>query len=99
MTLIQAGAIGMNFRVLTGIELPNLESAVIKVLYPDGTTGTWTPDTIDTTNGYLNYETVDGDLDQSGDYVLQAYLVFDDGEIRWGEAVRFHVYKNLVDIS
>jgi len=96
MTLIQAGDVGLNIRVSVGKALTGYDECLIKVLNPDGTKSDWTPDSIDTDDGFLNYETVVGNLEDSGDYVIQSYVLFTDGEVRYGEAVRFHVYENLV---
>lgn len=99
MTQVQAESIGINIRVAVGTELPLLESAVILVKYPDGTTHTWTPDSIDVEEGYLNYSTAEGDLDIPGDYTFQSYVVFSDGEERYGEPAIYKIFKNQVSTS
>ena len=91
-----AGAVGINLRIQTGIDLSGYESALILVKYPDATEDSWTPDTVTESSGYLNYETVIGDLEQNGDYVFQSYVKFENGEIRYGEPARYHIYENQV---
>ena len=99
MTNIMAGAIGINLRIETGVDLTGYSSALIKVLNPDQTTSTWTPDSIDAENGYLYYETTDGDFDDDGEYLFQSYVVFTDGEERIGYPARLNIYKNRVSLS
>ena len=99
MTNIMAGAIGINLRVETGVDLTGYNSALIKVLNPDGTTSSWTPDSVDEENGYLYYETVDGDFDDDGQYIFQSYVTFTDGEKRIGYPARLEIYENRVSLS
>ncbi len=99
MTNIMAGAIGINLRIECGVDLTGYSSALIKVLNPDGTTKTWTPDSVTDEDGYLYYETVDGDFDDNGEYIFQSYVTFTDGEVRVGYPARLQIYENLVSLS
>jgi len=62
---------------------------------PDGTssakTATFTDDGVD---GQIQYTVVDGDLDQLGDWKIQAHIILLGGEWR-SNIDNFRVYKNI----
>ncbi|MDM7912802.1 MAG: hypothetical protein QUS09_06865 [Methanotrichaceae archaeon] len=90
MTKIYAGAVGVEIRLDTGQNLAEATSMKILVKRPNGTETEWTASQYDSTTIY--YVTADGDLDASGDYVLQAYVEFGESSKHLGESVVLKVY-------
>ena len=75
MTKIYQGSVGIAINVATGITLTGATTTQIKVKKPSGALATWTA-AIDGSNAQqLNYITVAGDLNEAGNYFLQAYVV------------------------
>lgn len=71
----------------TGQDLTHATKLGIKVVRPDGTAIMWNASVatqdengnlLTPADGYLSYTTVEGDLDLSGTYYLQAYVEWDD---------------------
>jgi len=84
--------------VKDGSSTVNLSSATKKQIIfskPDATTSTKTASfKTDGTDGILSYVTVAGDLDQSGDWQVQAYVEITSG--KWhSDVATFTVYDNL----
>lgn len=79
--------IGTLINVDVGSDVTGATTRKIKYIKPDGESGEWNA-TISTQ--YLQYTTVDEDLDQVGDWIIQAYVVTPSGS--WhGETARFEV--------
>lgn len=56
----------------TGYDISSATSAKILYQKPDGTTGEFVGSVSDTTK--ISYSVADGDLDQSGTWIMQAYV-------------------------
>ncbi|PLX49107.1 MAG: hypothetical protein C0613_08270 [Desulfobulbaceae bacterium] len=67
----QTGDDGTRIRIELGVDASTAAVATIKVRKPDFTTETW-PATPDGTSIY--YDAAASDLDQVGDYIVQAYV-------------------------
>lgn len=70
MPNIFVGTVGLRIRVSLGINLAGAGTAKIKVKKPDGTTTEWTASVESALQGVIYYDTVDGDLDMSGTWLL-----------------------------
>lgn len=85
---IYVGDIGTLFIVDTESDLSGATVNQVQIKKPDGTTHNWAA-TVDGTT--LRYVTVDGDLDQSGNFLGQAYVELPSG--KWhGERFTFRVF-------
>lgn len=83
--------IGTIISVDVGSDITGATTHVIKYIKPDGESGQWTA-TVSTQ--YLLYTTVDQDLDQIGEWTVQAFVVTASGS--WhGETTRFEVQRPI----
>lgn len=82
------------FKVKVGIPLAGLSVATIYVEKPDGSTAvTWVAAIFGAAaDGWIYYDTVNGDLSVAGIYRLYAKVVFVDGRIYFGERTTFEVF-------
>jgi hypothetical protein len=74
--MIYVGQSYLRFNVNTGLD--NLaEATLTKIVYrkPSGAVGFW-PSSVDNTS--LVYELADGDLDEAGNWQIQAHVEFND---------------------
>jgi hypothetical protein len=83
--------IGTEIILDTGVDITSATTHDIKYKKPDGTLGSWTGTIKDTTK--VSYTIIASDLDQSGEYEVQAYIVM-TGTWR-GETVAFTVYDDF----
>ncbi len=105
LEVMQVGDIGTIIRVtvqdlqadgtVVTLDVSLATTQQFRILKPDDTELTVTTSfTTDGTDGLIEYATLDGDINQSGKYKLQAYLVFPTGT--WSTDVgTFNVCKNL----
>lgn len=97
---IHVGDIGTTFRVLVkdGSDVVDISSATTKqILFTKPSTDTLTKDasfTTDGSDGLIEYDTLSGDLDESGIWKIQAYLVLSGGSWHSDIAI-FKVHGNL----
>jgi hypothetical protein len=83
--------IGTLINVDVGSDITGATVHQIKYIKPDGSSGNWDA-TVSTQ--YLQYTTADGDLDELGDWEVQAYVETASG--KWhGEVTRFKVLKPI----
>ena len=83
--------IGTLINVDVGSDVTGATVHRIKYIKPDGTTDFWDATVL---TRYLQYTTVDGDLDQVGEWKIQALVTTASGT--WhGEAARFDVLEPL----
>ena len=70
--------------------------AVLQIRYkkPDGTTGCWVATICATDDTYMYYDTVIGDLDQAGEWLVQG-MALDAGVRLTGKWCSFMVYDPL----
>lgn len=83
------GDIGTQIVVNCGVDISSATNTKLKVKKPDETIVEWVA-TISGTNN-LTYTTISGDLDQSGEYKLQALLT-QDGWTGHGDVATFDIY-------
>lgn len=97
MVHVYKDSVGVDVTINTRNDLTNAASCDIHVQKPDGTTTTWTPDdiTISVTNSIVYYTTVEGDLDQAGDYILQLHVTMVDGDVFYSDAIRWKIYDTF----
>jgi hypothetical protein len=94
MAKIHVGEKGLEFRVNVGISLLGLSTSVVIAKDPEGTTQAWATSTYDS-RGILQYITTGADLSVQGNWSMQAKLVYQTGEVYWGDEVSFRVYTTL----
>jgi len=81
--------VGILIELETGADLTDVTSQEILYKKPDGTSSSWSASIVDST---LQYTTVADDLDQDGDWILQAHIVGTGFDLV-GETVVMQVYK------
>lgn len=91
---VYVGEIAKRIKVDVRVALDNLSSAYLHVEKPDGTDpATWNASVLgNPSDGFIFYDTVDGDLNISGIYRLYAELRFADGRKFFGERTFFNVF-------
>lgn len=89
MAKTYVGNDGVVFLVDVGYDISDADVFALKVQKPDGTLATWTGALSGT--DYIRYVSDADDLDQAGQYQLQAYIESDDFA-GLGDAVPFRVY-------
>ena len=82
---------GTVFEVDVGTDVSGASTTDLKVRKPDGTRVSWTGAVNGVTNTQIDYTIVTDDLDQSGTYRLQSYVVTPTWTGR-GETAEFVVY-------
>jgi len=88
---VYLGDVGTVIRVDMGADISAATDVVLNVLKPDGTEDEWTADVDVVDSEDIIYTTVEGDLDQVGEYLIQPALTFESWE-GMGETVRLVVY-------
>lgn len=98
MAKVYVGDIGTEIRLdtnpddLAEIDISTANILKILVLKPSGAEEEWTATRYSTTN-QITYTTIEGDLDESGSYRLQAYVAWDSpASEHLGETVKLKVY-------
>lgn len=81
----------LKIKLDTGYDLST--ATVKKILYkkPDGTKGNWTANHVGTE---LEYQVEAGDIDQTGDWILQSYIEV-SGLPGFGELVKMTISQTL----
>ena len=92
MLKIYKGMVGLLLEVETGIDLSDATGVKLKVKKPSGTTVEWEGTPVDTK---ITYVTQAGDLDESGLYLIQAYVEKPTGGKFLGETARLHVFEEF----
>lgn len=96
MTPIYRGAVGINIVCDTGLgDITGYTKARIKMVKPSGETSLIVPDSVTEATGLINYNTLDGDFDETGEYKFSSYLEFGSNEKFDGEIVKVRVYEPL----
>ena len=91
MTKAYKGTVGLLIEVETGVDLSDATEVKLKVKKPSGTTVEWAGVVSGTK---IQYTTQAGDLDESGLYLIQAYVVKPTGTYL-GETARMHVFDEF----
>ena len=95
MALVYTGDIGTRLTIATNNTLIALTTVLTLLLKkPAGTLLTKTP-TVNYTTGVITYDSVSGDLDEVGEYIVQVRGVFDDGDDLRSDKDKFYVYEKL----
>jgi hypothetical protein len=95
---IYVSEIGIPVEVKTGIDLTGASTHVLHIFKPNGIKKDWIaiPDS-DLKSGILHYTTVQGDLDQAGNYKLQSEVKWMSGntitKLVKGETAIFKIYE------
>lgn len=87
--------IGVLVRADTGVDVSGAASMEFRVLKPGDTTETTWIAEEDSTEGYIKYVTVEGDLDEIGLYKIQAWVYFTAASIHRGETFLLQVYEHF----
>ena|SRR4030042_2112786 len=70
---VYKGNYGVPVRVATGMDLSNVTSSILLIKKPDGREASWTATKgTPETDGILEYTSISGDFDVSGNFQLQA---------------------------
>lgn len=85
------GQTNFKLTLLTGSELTEVESAVIKYKKPDGTAGEWAAQVVGE-GVEKTFTNADNDLD-IGKWQVWPYVVFNSGLISIGEAKQLIIYE------
>ncbi|MBC7121367.1 MAG: hypothetical protein A4E48_00025 [Methanosaeta sp. PtaU1.Bin060] len=91
MTKIYQGVVGLEIRLDTCQDLAGATSMKIMVQKPDGAEAEWMAAQYNSTMIY--YVTVDGDLAESGNYILQSSVEWGNASRHLGESVMLKVYR------
>ena len=68
-------------------------SAKIKYRKPSGTEGEWSATITDSTDGVIEYDLVNGEIDEAGIWQFWASVVFSDRRTAPGEVASVRVYE------
>jgi hypothetical protein len=79
--------------VKTFCDLEGAITAYIRFQKPDGKRGEFSAAIVDTAEGTLSHECLEGDIDISGWWVFWAYVIFEDGRTAAGEASKVFVWR------
>jgi hypothetical protein len=77
----------------TFVDLEGIISAVIKFCKPDGKKGEFATAVLDTANGVIFHEVIEGEIDASGWWAFWAFITFSDGRTAAGEVAKVYVWK------
>lgn len=89
MGKIYQGDVGVEIRANVTVPLTDSTLTKYKVKKPSGVEATWSATVYDTTT--LTYTTVAADLDEVGEYIVQAYVEWGATSKHLGESDRFVV--------
>ena len=77
------------------VDISSATTRKIVIKKPSGTKLTYTTTFVsDGTDGKMKYNAVSGDLDETGTYKLQSYVIIGDGTF-YTDITSFKVYRNL----
>lgn len=87
--------IGYIFRIYAGTSLTGC-TVVIDTYSPSGVNKAWVA-SIDTNSKYAKYTILNGDLNESGDWMLSLHVTDSNGNTFIGETAKFTVYEQFLD--
>lgn len=76
MAKLYVGTIGTVLSIDMAQDVSAATEVVLNVRKPDGTEDQWVAEVDEGDNDKIVYTTVEGDLDQAGEYLIQPYLTF-----------------------
>ena len=88
---------GHVFRIYAYLDISAATSIKMKVQKPSGTTVTWTSSLASDNKYYATYTTIDGDINESGVYLLSLELVFASSSLKQ-ESIEFNVEEQFYDL-
>ena len=83
----------MRLILRTYVDLTGFQSATIRYLKPDGTSGELDAGVPDPADGLISHEFGEGELDAAGWWRFWAFVRFADGRSSAGEAAKVHVWR------
>jgi len=86
--------VGLKIVLDTKLDLSDISAAIIKCRKPDKTIESWSAE-VDPDKTCIYHVTQTGDLDQEGDYELQAYIEYSDGSHFYGDVAVLTVKKHI----
>jgi len=86
----------LTIRLKTFKNIANAQSVKIKYRKPNGIVGEWTATIADATNGIIEFNAFDGQIDTLGTWNIWAKIVDENGLISIGETSTFVAYKEIV---
>lgn len=92
MDKIYIGDTGTRLRTTLNDDLAGYSSINYKIKKPSGNIITKPCEVEDEANGIIYYDTIDGDLDEIGPYLIQAYIIFASGSKNLSVTKSFIVY-------
>jgi hypothetical protein len=96
---IYRNSIGITFQLNMNIDLTDYQTVKILVRKPSLAKQEWTASIYGSAvNGQIEYNTVDGDLDEAGTYIIQSYAEMTDGSIYKGRAINVKIYAEFEGI-
>lgn len=84
-------SIGVKIYVYLGVNVSGAGTVSLHVIQPDGVAVTWSATKYDAEGGLVLHTTVDGDLDQLGQYTLHGVWKPTPEEVLYGDAATFSV--------
>lgn len=90
MSKIYKGQTAILVSLITGIDLTNATTALIKYTRPDKTQGQWTAEI---SGQLINYQAQSGDFSQSGIYSVWPHITFADSTVSIGEPQSITIYE------
>jgi hypothetical protein len=89
---IYKGDIGTRLRTTLSADLSGYKTIVYKIRKPSGIVIEKPCTLEDETNGIVYSDTVDGDFDEAGTYLIQVEVEFINGNINKSKTQKFEVY-------
>lgn len=93
MSKIYVGDTGKILRVALKEDLTDMTTVIYEITRPDKTKVNWTGNVEVASTGIVYYPTVEGDLNQSGDWTFQIYMIFNNGDKLRANSGHFRVYE------
>ena len=83
----------LRVKLTTNVDITGATALKIKYRKPSGDTGEWTATSEDNSTGIIYYDIQAGDINESGNWVMWAYVTFSDSRSAPGEIVKVKVYE------
>jgi hypothetical protein len=93
MSKIYKGQSSLRIRLTTGVDITSASELLIKYRKPGGTLGDWTATSEDDVAGIIFYDLVIDDLDETGNWIFWAHVIFSDSRTAPGQGVTVRVYE------
>jgi len=94
--MIFKGQSSLRIQLTTNVDITGALVKSIKYIKPSGATGSWTATSADDLLGIIYYDIQAGDLSESGNWKMWAFITFADGRSAPGEAIKIPVKKEGV---